>query len=450
MSKMKKQWHYVKTWRLAYPVMLSQFGQVMVGQADSIMVGRLGTIPLAASTLANSIFVVVMVFGMGLSFAISPLIANADGEKNHQRISDVLKHALILNVIMALLLYGILTLVTAFLPDMGQNPEVALEAETYLQLQSASLLPLLLFFSFRQFAEGLSDTKRAMVISIIANLLNVGMNYLLIYGNFGFPALGLAGAGWATLLSRVFQFFGMFFVVIWMPKFAQYWKTIEWKSFSASIFKRILSLGIPSGLQMIFEVGAFAFSALMTGWISPEAQAAHNIGISLASISYMIATGMAAAAAVRVGNQLGRKDYQNLREAGFVAFRMVIVVMIFFGLLFLVGKDFLPKLYIDEPEVINIASSLLIVAVMFQLSDGQQAVALGALRGLTDVKIPTIIVFCAYWILALPISYFLGIVLEKGALGIWYGLAIGLTLSAVALTWRFRSKTKRHLKTNLS
>jgi MATE family multidrug resistance protein len=442
MSKLKKRWHYIKTWKLAYPVMLSQFGQVMVGQADSIMVGRLGTIPLAAATLANSIFVVVMVFGIGISFAISPLIASADGEKNHQRIRDVVKHAVVLNIVLSILLYALVTAFTFGIDYLGQDPAVANATHTYMHIINASLVPLILFFSLRQFAEGLSDTKFAMYITVGANVLNVILNYLFIYGKFGFPALGLEGAGWATLIARVLQFLGMWIIIVRIPKFAAYWSSIRWSGFKINLYQRILALGIPSGLQMVFEVGAFAFSAMMIGWISAEAQAAHNIAISLASISYMIATGLAAAATVRVGNQLGRRDMPNLREAGFVVFKITLIIMIVSGILFLLGKDFLPRLYINEQEVISIASSLLVVAVMFQLSDGQQAVALGALRGLADVKVPTFIVFAAYWLFALPVSYLLGIYLEMGAVGVWYGLAVGLTFSAIFLTWRFVQKTK--------
>ena len=422
--------------------MLSQFGQVMVGQADSIMVGRLGTIPLAAATLANSIFVVVMVFGIGISFAISPLIASADGEKNHQRIRDVVKHAVVLNIVLSILLYALVTAFTFGIDYLGQDPAVANATHTYMHIINASLVPLILFFSLRQFAEGLSDTKFAMYITVGANVLNVILNYLFIYGKFGFPALGLEGAGWATLIARVLQFLGMWIIIVRIPKFAAYWSSIRWSGFKSNLYKRILGLGIPSGLQMVFEVGAFAFSAMMIGWISAEAQAAHNIGISLASISYMIATGLAAAATVRVGNQLGRKDMPNLRQAGFVVFKITLLIMILSGILFLLGKDVLPRLYIDEDEVVSIASSLLVVAVMFQLSDGQQAVALGALRGLADVKVPTFIVFAAYWLFALPVSYLLGIYLEMGAVGVWYGLAVGLTFSAIFLTWRFVNKTK--------
>ncbi len=442
MKTLRKRWHYIKTWRLAYPVMLSQFGQVMVGQADSIMVGRLGTIPLAAATLAVSIFVVLMIFGIGANYALSPLIANADGEKDYGRIAKVLQHGFILSFALSVILSVILGVISLFLDQMGQDPEVATAAKEYLFYLNATMVPMMLFFTLRQFAEGLSSTKPAMVITLIGNAVNIGLNYVLIYGEFGFPAMGLNGAGLATLVSRWVMLAAMLGLVMSQEPFKSYWKAIVWNTWDKHIAKRLVDVGLPTGLQMIFEVGAFAFAALMTGWISPQAQAAHNVAISLASVSYMIASGLAAAATVRVGNQLGRKDFRNLMEAAKTSLVLAVIVMMAFGVVFLVGKDWLPTLYIQEPEVIGIASSLLIIAVMFQLSDGVQAVGLAALRGLTDVRIPTGITFIAYWVIALPLAYVLGITLDMKAEGIWYGLAIGLTVSAIALGFRFNKRVK--------
>lgn len=418
--------------------MLSQFGQVMVGQADAVMVGRLGTIPLAAATLGNSIFVVLMIFGIGANYAISPLVANADGEKNHEGIADVLQNALLMSFLLAVVLSALLGGVAFTLNYMGQDPAVADAAFEYLLLLNAGMVPMLLFFALRQFAEGLSSTKPAMVITVAGNLLNIGLNYVLIYGKLGFPVLGLNGAGWATLIARIVMLLAMLVLVATQEPFKKYWTGIWQRTRNKMVAKRLVQVGIPTGLQMIFEVGAFAFAALMTGWISPEAQAAHNIAISLASVSYMVASGLSAAATVRVGNQLGRKDISNLKQAAWVSYILVGAFMVFSGVVFLLGKDELPTLYINEPEVVSIASSLLVIAVMFQLSDGIQAVGLAALRGLTDVRIPTWITFLAYWAFALPASYVLGFTFKLGPEGIWYGLALGLTLSAVLLGWRFK------------
>lgn len=440
----RKRWHYIKTLRLAYPVMLSQFGQVMTSMADSIMVGQIGTIPLAAATLANSIFIVVLIFGIGASFAISPLVAQADGEKNPQRVSQLLKHALILNLGLTFGLSALLFLFTFNIHHFGQVPEVATASVPYLHLLNFSFLPVMVFFTFKQFTEGLSSTKPAMIITLVGNAINIVFNYLLIYGKFGFPEMGLVGAGWATLISRVLMFVAMFALVLQSSVFSVYWKAIQWRGIQSKLVTQMAKIGVPTGLQMVFEVGAFAFSAMMIGWISAEAQAAHNIAINLASVSYMVASGVAAATTVRVANQLGRKDFRTLREAGKVSFFISAAIMIAFGLVFLIGRNTLPLMYIQEYEVVSIASTLLVIAVMFQLSDGLQAVALGALRGMQDVKIPTIITLLAYWAVAIPFGYVFGVRGNLGVEGIWYGLAIGLSISAVLLIWRFLKVTERY------
>lgn len=438
----REQWHRVKTWRLAYPVMLTQLGQVLVGQADSIMVGRLGTIPLAAATLANSFFIVVLIFGVGVSYAMSPLVSKADGERDHGRISELLKHGLLINTLIAIVLMVIQAIFAMSLESFGQDPEVSGEARTYLFYLIAGMIPMMWAFSLRQFAEGLSDTKRAMRITLVTNAINIFLNYIFIFGMWGAPAMGLAGAGLATFLSRVIQALLMTGVIAAKDPFKDYWKQVKWRGVNPVMARRVLKLGIPSGLQMTFEVGAFAVAAIMTGWISPEAQAAYNIAIGLASISYMIASGIGAATTVRVGNQLGRRDISALKIAGVTGFKMTLYVMNGFGIVFLLGRNWLPLIYIDVPEVVQLASGMLIVATMFQLSDGQQAVALGALRGMHDVKLPTWITFISYWIVSLPLAYYLGIYLEIGAIGIWIALAIGLTLSALLLSFRFFALVK--------
>ncbi len=439
----RNKWHYYKTLKLAFPVMIAQVGQVMVSQADNIMVGKLGTIPLAAAVLANSLFIVTLFFGIGSSFALSPLIAAADGSNNKKAISSFLKHGLVAATLLGVFLYGLNTLLAESLPHLGQDRRVAAEAVSYLHWLNASIPVLMVFFCFKQFAEGLSDTKVAMLISIGSNVINIALNYALIYGEWGAPEMGLAGAGLATLIARVLQLLGMFMYITSSTKFSTYWLAIQWNSFEKAVFMKLAKLGIPSGLQMVFEIGAFAFAAMMTGWISPEAQAAHNIAIGLASVSYIIASGLGAAAAVRIGNQMGRKDWVNLRKAANTVFVLTTVIMVSFGIIFLIGRNTLPLIYINEESVVSIAASLLVVATMFQLSDGQQVAVLGALRGMADVKVPTFIVFVAYWVIALPLSYFFGIHLEKGALGVWYGIAAGLTISAALLTWRFYSMTRK-------
>lgn len=301
----------------------------------------------------------------------------------------------------------------------------------------------MLFQTFKQYAEGLSFTRTAMFITLSANLLNILLNYLLIYGKLGFPALGLNGAGWATFISRVIMAIA---IVIYVSRASWFQQGLKLKQFQKKLVVRMLKLGIPTGFQYVFEVGAFSCAAIMMGWLGAQALAAHQIALNMAAVSYMMVTGIAAASTVRVGNQLGKQDIPNMRRAGFSAFLMGLMLMTASAIIFVVGKYFLPSLYIDEPQVIELAGSLLIVAAFFQLSDGVQAVGLGTLRGMADVKIPTIITLVAYWLVGLPIAYWLAFPMELGAHGIWYGLLLSLTLAAILLFARFHYLSKKLLK----
>jgi MATE family multidrug resistance protein len=265
----------------------------------------------------------------------------------------------------------------------------------------------------------------------------------MIFGHWGFPKMGLMGSCWASFISRVAMAIAMFSYVYYNKPFRVYREGFRFKNISKELTKKILAIGIPSGLQWFFEVGAFAFAVIMIGWISPKAQAAHQIALSLAATTYMMASGLSAAASVRVGNQSGLKNKEGVRTAGFSAF---VIVMVFMGLMatsFILLRNYLPSLFTKDADVINIASSLLVIAAFFQLSDGIQVVGLGALRGVKDVKIPTVITLIAYWVIGLPMSYVFGFKLNMGVQGIWYGLSIGLTFAAILLFLRFNHVSKK-------
>lgn len=429
--------HYKKNLQLAVPVMIGQLGHITVSVADSVMVGQLGTIPLAAAALANSLFSIFMVFGIGVAFGLTPLVANADGKKGRHLQAVLLHHSFWLNLFLSLGLMILIAALAPLLPYMGQDAEVVPLTLPYLMIINTSMVPLLLFLTFKQFAEGLSDTRTAMVISVLCNLLNVFLNYLLIYGNFGFPELGLNGAGWATLISRVLMMLAMAWYVMRHRQFAPFSLYLFKRRIRPKVLYRLLAIGIPSGLQYIFEVSAFALAAVFAGMISAVALAAHHIAINIASVSYMAATGLGAAASVRVGNQMGRRDPQTLRMASKTIFQMTIMWMGFAGLVILTFRESLAGYYSHDPVVLALAAKMLIVVVVFQLSDGLQAVALGALRGFQDVRIPTVITFVVYWALTLPVAYVLSQFTTLGVMGIWYALAGGLTISAVLLLVRF-------------
>ena len=428
---------YRTSLNLAWPVVVGQIGHVTVGVADSAMVGRIGAFPLAASAFANSLFVIPLVLGIGMAYGITPLSANLSGGENRSELGSILRNGLKLNLVFGFILAALLFALIPFLDQMGQDPEVARLSGPYFAVISASLIPMMVFLTVKQFIEGLGDTRTAMRISIFGNALNVVLNALLIYGWLGFPALGLIGAGYATLISRILMAAAMVVISLRSERYSAYWSGLFRERANRDTIRSIVRLGLPTSLQYLFEVSAFAISALMVGSLGAVPLAAHQIAISLASISYMGASGISAAATIRVGTELGLKRPGKARRAGLVGLTLGVAIMMFSGLVFLIGRNWLPALYTPDFEVVQLASMLLIIATFFQLSDGLQVVALGALRGMEDVRYPTWVTFVSYWLIALPLAWFLGIKLGHGTFAIWGALAFGLTVSATWLVYRF-------------
>ncbi len=412
-------------------------GQVTVQVADSMMVGQLGKEPLAGASFANSIFVIFLIMGVGMSFAITPQTAQADGENDTPKLTEILKHGILINGLFGVLLAGIILAGQDALWFFSQ-PEIVVElALPYLRVIAYSLIPFMVYQAFRQFAEGLGFTKQSMYITVIGNIINIVLNYIFIFGKMGAEPMGLYGAGLATLISRIVMALLMFSFVFFNHRFAPYWQHFVFRHFSKKLIMANLRLGLPMAFQLIFEISTFSMAAIMIGWIGTTPLAAHQIAINLASITYMVALGIAAAATIRVGNQIGKKDYKTMRNAAMTCIIMAVGLMSVAAIVFILGRNFLPQLYISDPEVIRQAAILLIVAALFQLSDGVQVIALGALRGMSDVKIPTLITLVAYWVIGLPLGYLFGFTLGQGALGVWYGLLAGLSIAAVLLYIRF-------------
>ncbi len=434
--------HAWKSFLLAYPVMLSQFGQVSVGVADSVMVGRIGKDSLAGASLGNSIFTLFLTFGIGISFGITPLVAQADGEGNSGRIREILKHGVLINLAIGIILLILLIPISGILGFLDQPENVVVLTRPYLLAISLSILPFMLFQAFRQFAEGLTYTRQSMTITIIGNLLNIGLNYVFIYGKFGFHAYGLLGAGIATFISRCYMAMAMGGFIFLSRRFVNYREHFRSVIMNRRLVRQILHIGFPSGMQFIFEVGTFSMAAIMMGWMGSVSLAAHQIAINLASLTYMTASGIAAATSIRVANQYGKKDIFTMRKVGFIGFIMSGTFMSVSAVLLILGRHILPSFYIGDSEVIKLASTLIWIAAFFQLSDGIQVVGLGALRGMSDVRMPTFITLVSYWILALPVGYVTGILFNLGPTGIWYGLWTGLTTAAILLFIRFNKISK--------
>jgi len=438
--------HLLNTINLAYPVIIGQLGFIMMGVVDSLMVGSIGPAPLAAASLGNSLTIIVFIIGLGISFAVTPLVAISVGAKKYPECGIYFRQSLLINLTVGLILMTVTILGSELIIYFDQPIEVTMLAKSYTKILGLGALPLMLFQTYKQFIEGLSIMKPAMILAILANVVNAFINWLLIFGKFGFPALGLDGAGWATFSSRVFLAAGLMIYVMNKSSFKQYDVSFHFKNINFPVIKKILSLGLPSGFQYFFEVGAFSFAVIMIGWLGTDQLAAHQIAINLASISFMVVLGISMAGGIRVGNAVGEQNIKQVRMAGFTSIFLALCFMTFSGLVFITFKELLPTFYIKDQTVISLASSLLIIAALFQLSDGVQAVGIGILRGLTDVKIPTVITFIAYWIVGLPTAYLLGFILKLDVQGVWIGLLAGLTTSAVLLTLRFNTKSKHIIK----
>jgi MATE family multidrug resistance protein len=432
--------------------MIGQLGHVLVGFVDNVMVGQLGATPLAAVSLGNSLIFIALSLGIGFSYAITPLMAQSDGSGNVAEGQRYFRHGILLCLLNGLLLWGILYASYPLLSQLSQPEEVVVLAIPYLKIVAFSMLPLMLFQGFKQAADGLSVTKVAMAATLLANLLNVLFNYTLIYGKFGFPRMEIEGAAWGTALSRIFMVIFMIFFLKNHKKCKIYMQRFTAIHINKAYFTKIIQIGLPSAMQMFFEVGIFSATILLAGTLGTLSQAANQIALNLASMTFMIAVGLGVTATIRVGNQKGKQDFKALRSIGHSVFLLVILIEVVFAVFFLLFRNYLPLLYLDldnslqladNSRVITEAAILLIVAGLFQLSDGVQVVVLGALRGLQDVRIPTYITFVAYWLIGFPTSYFLGKADALGSLGIWLGLLTGLSAAAVMLYIRFHVITKR-------
>lgn len=434
--------HFYKTFSLALPVIIGQLGFMMMGVVDSIMVGKLGAVPLAAAALGSSITILIFIIGLGSSIAVTPLIAILIGAKRFSECEIYFKQSLIINIVLSVIIFLITFIAANLIPYMNQPTGVIPLAESYTKILAFSAIPMMFFQTYKQFIEGLSIMRPAMIIAITANLVNAFSNWILIYGNLGVPAFNLDGAGFATLISRIFMATALILYVTKSKHFESFDVALRVKKINYPVIKKILSLGIPSGFQYFFETGAFVFAIIMVGWIGANEQAAHQIAINLASISFMTAVGISHAGSIRVGNAVGQQNITEIRRSGFIASFMGAMIMMLAGITFILLNKFLPSLYVNDPVVIEIASILLIIAAFFQIADGVQAVGIGILRGLTDVKGPTIITFVAYWVIGLPSGYILGFIFNLGVEGVWIGLSIGLFASATFLTLRFNYKSR--------
>ncbi|WP_024772163.1 MATE family efflux transporter [Aquimarina macrocephali] len=443
--------------KLATPVMLGMLGHTFVGLVDNIMVGQLGTAELAAVSLGNSFMFIAMSLGIGFSTAITPLVAEADGENNFENGKSAFKHGLFLCTTLGIVLFLMILAAKPLMYLMKQPPEVVELAIPYLDLVAFSLIPLVSFQALKQFSDGLSMTKYPMYATLVANLVNIVLNYVLIFGKFGFPQMGIVGAAVGTLASRFVMVIFLWIFLKNKQKSRPYVTHIKFFTLERRMINKIVALGFPSSLQMFFEVAIFTAAIWLSGILGKNPQAANQIALNLASMTFMVAMGLSVAAMVRVGNQKGLQHFRDLRRIAISIFLLTFLIEAVFALFFILFNELLPQIYLDvndveniadNTEVISIAAKLLIIAALFQISDGIQVTVLGALRGLQDVKIPTLITFIAYWVVGFPVSYYLGLYTEYKSSGIWIGLLAGLSVSALLLYLRFNALTKGLIQKN--
>lgn len=436
--------YYRENLILAGPIVVSQIGHMATHIADSVIVGQFaGTTQLAAVSLVNSLFMLVLVIGLGISYGLTPLIAQASGRKDKDECGKLLSNSLIINFITGIFLYALIHFGTLSVIDhLGQSEAVVAYAKPYLAYLALSIVPLMIFQTFKQFAEGLGFTMQAMRISIVGNLLNILLGIIFVKGLFGIEPMGVKGVGLSTLIDRVLMALVMGLYVLRSTHFKSYLLKFKINFIDRLRSTQIIKIGAPVAMQYIFEISAFSGAAVLIGTIGTAEQAAHQIAISLAALTYMVASGIASSATIKTGNYLGERSFTDLRRSAIASYHVVILFMSFTALLFIFASSLLPYFYTKDIHVVEIAAQLLIIAGFFQLFDGTQVVGLGVLRGIGDVNVPTYITFLSYWIIGIPLGYFLGIYLNLGVNGIWYGLTVGLLTASILLFFRFQQRTK--------
>ncbi len=437
--------HLKATSILSIPIIISQVGHIITSMSDNIFLGFIGIEEQAAGILSGNVFTLLLVFSIGMSQGLTPLVAGAHVNNQLNEKASLLKNSLLLNFIISVILFGLASVFAANLSLLNQPEDVAILARPFVEVISFSLVPIAIFFSLKQYAEGLTNTRASMYISIIGNIINIILNYCLIYGKFGFPLIGYMGAAWATFWARVFMAVAFAIYIIYHKKLKEIVQPFLQEKITRVQLKNLFSIGVGPALQFVFEVAAFAFAGIMAGWLGKITLDAHGIALSIAAFTYMFTSGISGAASIRVANYKGLNDWKNIKIAGKAGFVLAGITMIIFAGVFLVSYETLPAFFNKNAEVIKLSAGLILVAALFQFFDGIQVTGLGVLRGLSDVKMPTIIALTAYWIIALPLAYYLGFIEKLGINGIWYGLTAGLIFSAIALYTRFNYMLKKQL-----
>lgn len=435
--------YYKRNLRVAFPVMLTQFGAALVGLADSIMVGHYSTTDLAAVSFSNAIFFTVMVFSMGAVMGITPLVGFAHGAKEWEKISPYLANGLVFTLLMCLFSLILLAPCIASLDAFGQEPEVVECARPYYTLIVLSIIPFLFFSFCKQFLEGLGNTLVAMLITVGCNLLNIGLNWLFIFGHGGFEPMGAEGAGWATLIARCLMPVCFLIAMLAQREWRGYLLGIRRVFVKKEDILQLFRIGTPIGLQSFAEAFLFTASFVIIGWINKEALAAHHIANQMADLTFMLALGIGAATTIRVSHQLGSGDLQAVKMASRASVHLCLLMNTIGAAIMIFGRNIIPYAFTNDPNVIPIASTLLIIAGTLQYADGLQCIGAAMLRGIQDVRVPMRIALIAYIGIALPLGLVLTFPVGWGAQGMWIAFVIALAIPAVLFHVRFHKQIKQ-------
>ena len=440
--------HIKNTIHLAWPLVITQVGYIITGMVDTVFLGKIGAAEQAACILSNNLYILLLVFGIGVSYATTPLVTSANQNMDLLKKASLFKNSIFLNVSVSIICFIVLFLSSGLLKYMHQPEDVIKLAVPFFNVLIFSMIPISLFFTCKQYCEGLSNTRMALFISIIGNVINIILNYLLIYGKFGFPELGYIGSAWASFISRVFMGFSFLYLIFKSPVTKEISAVYNRVKINKKELFHLAKIGLNAGLQLTFEVAAFVIAGLMAGTFGKEQIDAHGIALSIAAFTYMFASGISSASSIRVGIYKAQDNWLEIKQAAFSSIKLVMLIMGGFAILFLMINNFLPKVFSSDLQIVNLASKLLIIAALFQLFDGIQVTIVGILRGLEDFKIPTLISLVGYWIIALPLAYWLAFILKLETVGVWIGLLFSLIFAAIILFWRLNYLINKNLKIN--
>ncbi len=434
--------HYKALFLLGLPIVIGQIGVIVLGFADTLMIGHHSTVELGAASFVNNVFMLAIIFSTGFSYGLTPVVGGLYGTHQFASAGQALRNSLLANLIVALLLTICLSILYLNVERLGQPEELIPLIKPYYLVLLASLVFVLLFNGFKQFTDGITDTKTAMWILLGGNVLNIIGNYILIYGKMGLPDLGLLGAGISTLFSRIMMV--VVFVVLFLrsPRFVRYKVGFLRLRWSRALFGRLNALGWPVAFQMGMETASFSLSAVMIGWLGTIALASHQVMLTISQFAFMMYYGMGAAIAVRVSYFKGQGDAENVRRSAYAGFHLMMTLAVVLSSIIFFCRNYLGGWFTDSHEVAAMATSLIFPFLVYQFGDGLQITFANALRGISDVKLMMLIAFIAYFIISLPVGYFCGIVMKWGIVGVWMAFPFGLTSAGLMFWWRFQSMTK--------